>query len=165
MGRDEAWRMHPPPPYGLDTQPFPLTHTHAGFHPLSWRPLRHKRLAWHKWLFGTQSRLGYAADVTQGRCGRGTWDAKTATSLSGFSHGPCGYHAEDRPAVRRLRQGVGENGRGQAEITSGETRGPSPLPHGHESTWPVSSPHGWVPSVSFFLAGCVVSLSLGAPQL
>ena len=31
----------------------------------------------------------------------------------------------------------GENGRGQAEITSGETRGPSPLPHGHESTWPV----------------------------
>ena len=59
----------------------------------------------------------------------------------------------------------GKNGRGQAEIASGETRGPSPLPHGHESTWPVLSPHGWVPSVSFFLAGCVVSLSLGAPQL
>ena len=60
----------------------------------------------------------------------------------------------------------GENGQGQAEITSGETRGPSPLPHGHELTWPVSSPHGWVPSVSFFfLAGRVVSLSLGAPQL
>ena len=57
-------------------------------------------------------------------------------------------------------------GRGQPEITSGETRGPSPLPHGHELTRPVSSPHSWVPSVSFFfLAGRVVSLSLGAPQL
>ena len=47
----------------------------------------------------------------------------------------------------------GENGRGQAEITSGETRGPSPVPHGHELTWPVSSPHGWVPSVSFLFFG------------
>ena len=32
---------------------------HEGFHPLSWRPLRCQRLAWHKWLIGLQSRLGY----------------------------------------------------------------------------------------------------------
>ena len=36
------------------------SHSHDHFHPLSWRPLKFRRLAWHKWLFGPQSRIGYA---------------------------------------------------------------------------------------------------------
>ena len=40
-----------PPPNKVWTQSLFPSHTHAGFHPLSWRPLRRKRLAWHKWLF------------------------------------------------------------------------------------------------------------------
>ena len=37
----------------------------------------------------------------------------TRDGPSGFSHRPCGYHAEDRPAVRRLRQAVGKMGGGK----------------------------------------------------
>ena len=52
------------PPHKVWTHGLFPTHTHEGFHPLSWRPLRFRRLAWHKWLFGLQSRLGYAHYAT-----------------------------------------------------------------------------------------------------
>ena len=43
-----------------------VVHTPAddGFHPISWRPLRTRRLAWHKWLFGLQSRVGFSHYAT-----------------------------------------------------------------------------------------------------
>ena len=47
------------PPDKTWTQDLVPTHTHDHFHLISWRPLRHKRLAWHKWLFGLQSRPSY----------------------------------------------------------------------------------------------------------
>ena len=52
------------PPHKVWTHGLFPTHAHEGFHPLSWRPLRFRRLAWHKWLFGLQSRLGYAHYAT-----------------------------------------------------------------------------------------------------
>ena len=66
---------------------------------------------------------------------------------------PCGVTA-----------GGGENKGVGAKITSGEPRGPSPLPHGHEMTWPVLSPQSWVSSLSLF-AGRAISLSPGTPHL
>ena len=35
-------------------------HTHDHFHPSSWTPLQYRRLAWHIWLFGLQTRRGYS---------------------------------------------------------------------------------------------------------
>ena len=40
------------------------SHLHEHFHPVSWRPLGHRRLAWHKWLFGIQSRAGFSHYAT-----------------------------------------------------------------------------------------------------
>ena len=37
---------------------------HEYFHPISGRPLGHRRLAWHKWLFGVQSRAGFSHYAT-----------------------------------------------------------------------------------------------------
>ena len=31
----------------------------SNFHPLSWRTIKFRRLAWHKWLFRLQARVGY----------------------------------------------------------------------------------------------------------
>ena len=39
-------------------------HTHDNFHSSSWHPLRYKRLALHKWLFGIQSHRGYSHYAT-----------------------------------------------------------------------------------------------------
>ena len=36
------------------------SHLHEHFHFISWRPLGHQRLAWHKWLFEIQSRAGFS---------------------------------------------------------------------------------------------------------
>ena len=52
------------PPHKVWTHSLFPSHAHEGFHPLSWSPLRFRRLAWHKWLFGLQSRLGYAHYAT-----------------------------------------------------------------------------------------------------
>ena len=37
-------------PHKVWTHDLVPTHTHEGFHQLSWRPLKHERLDWHKWL-------------------------------------------------------------------------------------------------------------------
>ena len=40
------------------------SHSHNRFHPVSWRALRCRRLAWHKWLFGWQAYAGYTHYAT-----------------------------------------------------------------------------------------------------
>ena len=52
------------PPHKTWTRDLAPTHTHLRFHPSSWRPLRYRRLAWHKWLFGLQSRIGFSHYAT-----------------------------------------------------------------------------------------------------
>ena len=52
------------PPNKVWTHDLAPSNTHQDFHPLSWRPLKSRRLAWHKWLFGLQSRSGYAHYAT-----------------------------------------------------------------------------------------------------
>ena len=52
------------PPHKVWTHDLCPSHTHQDLHPLSWRPLKFRRLAWHKWLFSLQSRSGYAHYAT-----------------------------------------------------------------------------------------------------
>ena len=52
------------PPHKVWTHDLFPTHTHENFHSSSWRPLKFRRLAWHKWLFGLQTRLGYSHYAT-----------------------------------------------------------------------------------------------------
>ena len=47
------------PPHKTWTHDNIPMHAHDCFHPTSWTPLRTRRLAWHKWLFGLQSRKGF----------------------------------------------------------------------------------------------------------
>ena len=47
------------PPHKVWTHDLIPSLTRDHFHPLSWCPLRHKRLAWYKWLFFLRSRPGY----------------------------------------------------------------------------------------------------------
>ena len=39
-------------PHKVWTHDLSPSHSHESFHPISWRPLRFRRLAWHKWLLG-----------------------------------------------------------------------------------------------------------------
>ena len=48
------------PPHKVWTHDLVVQHSHEHFHPSSWNPLKFRRLAWHKWLFGLQSRKTYA---------------------------------------------------------------------------------------------------------
>ena len=48
------------PPHKSWTHNLIPSHSQENFHPSSWKPLRHHRLAWHKWLFGLQSRVGFS---------------------------------------------------------------------------------------------------------
>ena len=48
------------PPHEVWTHHLVVQHSHEHFHPPSWNPLKCRRLAWHKWLFGLQSRKTYA---------------------------------------------------------------------------------------------------------
>ena len=52
------------PPHKVWSKDSIPSHFHDSFHPLFWRPLLLRRLAWHKWLFGLQSRVGYAHYAT-----------------------------------------------------------------------------------------------------
>ena len=52
------------PPHKTWTHDYTPSHTHDRFHPISWKPLKFRRVAWHKWLFGLQSRLGYSHYAT-----------------------------------------------------------------------------------------------------
>ena len=56
LGCHPQWRNSVATPQNMDTRP----DRHDSFHPTSWRPLCFRRVAWHKWLFGLQSRQGYA---------------------------------------------------------------------------------------------------------
>ena len=51
--------LMPFPPHKIWTQDLIPKRSHEGFHPASWRPLKFRRLAWHKWLFGIRSRVGF----------------------------------------------------------------------------------------------------------
>ena len=52
------------PPHKVWTPDLVAQHAHDNFHSSSWHPLRYKRLTWHKWLFGIQSRRGYSHYAT-----------------------------------------------------------------------------------------------------
>ena len=52
------------PPHKVWTHERIPTHAHDGFHPISRRPLRNRRLSWHKWLFGLRSRVGFSHYTT-----------------------------------------------------------------------------------------------------
>ena len=90
------------PPHKVWSHDLAPHHTYAGFHPLSWRPLRFRRLAWYKWLFGLQSRLGYAHYAT-------FWSGKLPTHACahrGRQHnlsvqGMLAHCAEDHPLVSK----------------------------------------------------------------
>ena len=78
------WAPSSPPPRALRTSPWDIirqgehllphhkvwphdlipSHLHEHFDPISWRPLGHRRLAWHKSLFGIQSRAGFSHYAT-----------------------------------------------------------------------------------------------------
>ena len=48
------------PPHKVWTHDLIAQHSHDHFHPSTWYPLKFLRLAWHKWLFGLQSRRNYS---------------------------------------------------------------------------------------------------------
>ena len=48
------------PPHKVWTHDLIAQHSHDHFHPSTWYPLKFSRLAWHKWLFGLQSRRNYS---------------------------------------------------------------------------------------------------------
>ena len=52
------------PPHRVWTHDLSRTHTHDHFCSSSAKPLKKRRSAWHKWLFGLQSRRGYAHHAT-----------------------------------------------------------------------------------------------------
>ena len=52
------------PPHKVGTHDLVAQHTHDNFHSSSGHPLKYERLAWHKWLFGIQSRRGYSHYAT-----------------------------------------------------------------------------------------------------
>ena len=75
-------------------------HSHDSFHPLSWRPLRFRRLAWHKWLFGLQSRVGYAHYATFWNDAPGEVDCPHCHRRHNLSlHGVLAYCAPSHPLV------------------------------------------------------------------
>ena len=55
---------HVLPPHKVWSHDLIPSHQNEHFHPISWRPLGHRRLAWHKWLFGIQSRAGFSHYAT-----------------------------------------------------------------------------------------------------
>ena len=48
------------PPHKVWTHDFIARHYHDHFHPSTWYLLKCCRLAWHKWVFGLQSRRNYS---------------------------------------------------------------------------------------------------------
>ena len=52
------------PTYKVWTHDLIAQHSHYHFHPSSWYPLKFRQLAWHKWLFGIQSRRYYSHNAS-----------------------------------------------------------------------------------------------------
>ena len=52
------------PPHKVWTHDLIAQHSHDHFRPSTWYPLNFRRLAWHKWLFGLQSRRNYSHYAT-----------------------------------------------------------------------------------------------------
>ena len=52
------------PPHKVWTHDLVPQHSHEHIHQVSWCPTKYRRLAWHKWLLGLQSRHGYSHYAT-----------------------------------------------------------------------------------------------------
>ena len=52
------------PPHQVWTHDLVPQHSQEDIHPVSWCPMKYRRLAWHKWLFDLQSRHGYSHYAT-----------------------------------------------------------------------------------------------------
>ena len=89
------------PPHKSWTHDLAAQHTGDNFHSSSWHPLRYKRLAWHKLLFGIQSRRGYSHYATY-------WSDTSPQSACGHCHvrhnmsvhGVAAYCSPSHPLVR-----------------------------------------------------------------
>ena len=89
------------PPHKVWTHNLTPSHTHEDFQPLSCRPLKFCRLAWHKWFFGLQSPSEYAHYATY-------WSDKppphTCSHCLRFHnlsvHGHLAHCAESQPVVQ-----------------------------------------------------------------
>ena len=88
------------PPYKVWSHDSIPSHSHDSFHPLSWRPLRFRRLAWHEWLFGLQSRMGYAHYATFWNDAPGKADCPHCHRRHNLSlHGVPAYCTPSHPLV------------------------------------------------------------------
>ena len=88
------------PPHKVWSHDSIPSHSHDSFHPLSWRPLRFRRLAWHKWLFGLQSRMGYAHYATFWNDAPGKADCPHCHRRHNLSlHGVLAYCTPSHPLV------------------------------------------------------------------
>ena len=89
------------PPHKVWTHDLSPSHSHDSFHPASWRPLRFRRLAWHKWLFGLQSRQGYAHYATFWTDAPGKTECPHCKRRHNLSvHGVLAFCAPTHPLVR-----------------------------------------------------------------
>ena len=52
------------PPHKVWTHDLVPRNSHEHIHPVSWCPMKYRRLAWHRWLLGLQSRHGYSHYAT-----------------------------------------------------------------------------------------------------
>ena len=89
------------PPDKVWTLDLVPAHTHEHFHPSSWTPLKYRRLAWHKWLFGLQTRSGFSHYASY-------WKDELPTSACGHCgsrhnasvHGVLAYCEPSHPLVQ-----------------------------------------------------------------
>ena len=89
------------PPHKVWTHDLIPTHSHEHFHPVSWRPLKFRRLAWHKWLFGLQSRMGYQHYTTFWRDETPVVCCPICHSRHNSSvHGVLAFCSRDHPLVK-----------------------------------------------------------------